>query len=124
MIFSGMPEGAAHIATAKVKWDRKYQSKYGITTGPARDLPAGAAEELDRLSKRIYKTLDLSGYARLDFRLTPEGKLSVLEANPNPNLARGEDFAASAEHAGIGYGDLLQKILNLGAQYRAEWKLV
>ncbi|MBL9091423.1 MAG: hypothetical protein JNL96_09385 [Planctomycetaceae bacterium] len=124
MSFSGMPEGTAHIATAKVKWDHKYQKKYGIATGAAKDLPVGAAERLDKLSKRIYKTLALSGYARMDFRLTPEGKFYVLEANPNPNLAQGEDYAESAAHAGLEYGELLQQILNLGLQYRAEWKLV
>lgn len=124
MVFTGMPEGTAHIATAKVKWDRKYQSKYGIATGAAKDLPSGVAEQLIRLSKRIYRALDLSGYARMDYRLTPEGKLYVLEANPNPNLARGEDFAASANHAGIEYDPLVQQILNLGMQYRAEWSLV
>ena len=123
MSFSGMPEGAAHIATAKVKWDHNYQTKHGITTAAAKHLPNGAAEHLNRLSKRIYKTLDLSGYARMDFRLTPEGKLYVLEANPNPNLAHGEDFAESAAHAGLKYGELLQQIINLGLQYRAQWKL-
>jgi D-alanine-D-alanine ligase len=123
MSFAGMPEGTAHIATAKVKWDHKYQEKYGISTGAAKHLPNGAAEHLDRLSKRIYKTLNLSGYARMDFRLTPEGKPYVLEANPNPNLALGEDFAESAAHDGLKYGELLQQILNLGLQYRAEWKL-
>jgi len=124
MMFTGMPEGTAHIATAKVKWDHKYQTKYGINTTAAKDLPIGAAEQLEKLSKRIYKTLDLSGYARMDFRMSPEGKLYVLEANPNPNLALGEDFAESAAHAGISYGELLQQIINLGLQYRAEWKLV
>lgn len=122
MVFRGMPDGAAHIATAKVKWDHKYQAKYGITTEAAKHLPPGAEEQLDRLSKRIFKTLDLSGYARMDFRLTPDGKLYVLEANPNPNLARGEDFAESAARVGLKYGDLLQQILHLGFQYRAEWK--
>lgn len=122
--FDGMPEGSAHIATAKVKWDRKYQKKYGITSGVAQDLPVGAAEHLERLSKRIYKSLDLSGYARMDFRLTPEGKPYVLEANPNPNLAQGEEYAGSAAHIGIKYGELIQQIINLGLQYRAEWKLV
>jgi D-alanine-D-alanine ligase len=124
MTFDGMPEGAARIATAKVKWDRKYQTKYGIATKAAKDLPTGAAEELERLSKRAYKALDLSGYARMDFRLTAEGKPALLEANPNPNLARDEDFAASAAHAGIEYDELLEQILNLGLQYRAAWKLV
>ena len=123
MEFGGMPDGTARIATAKAKWDHSYQIKYGITTGAAKNLPVGATENLARLAKRVYKSLDLSGYARMDFRLTPEGKLYVLEANPNPNLARDEDFAESAAHDGIPYGELLQQILNLGRQYRAEWKL-
>lgn len=123
MIFSGMPEGAVHIATAKAKWDRQYQAKYGIALDAAKHLPSGAAEQLDRLAKRIYKTLDLSGYARMDFRLTPEGKIYVLEANPNPNLANGEEYAESAARTGMNYGDLLEQILHLGFQYRAEWKL-
>ena len=123
MAFTGMPEGAARIATAKVKWDHKYQEKYGITTAAAKHLPNGAAEHLNRLSKRIHKTLDISGYARMDFRLTAEGKIYVLEANPNPNLAQGEDFAESAAHAGMKYRELLKQIVNLGLQYRAQWKL-
>ncbi|MEM9020314.1 MAG: D-alanine--D-alanine ligase, partial [Planctomycetota bacterium] len=53
-----------------------------------------------------------------DFRLSPEGKLYLLEANPNPQLAFGEDFAESAEHAGISYEQLLGRILNLGKRYR------
>jgi D-alanine-D-alanine ligase len=122
--FDGMPEGSAHIATRKVKWDQKYQKRNGITMGVAQDLPVGAAEQLDRLSKRIYKSLDLSGYARMDFRLTPEGKFYVLEANPNPNLAQGEEFAGSAAHIGVGYGELIQQIIQLGLQYRAAWKQV
>ncbi len=40
-------------------------------------------------------------YARMDFRLTPEGKIHVLEASPTPNLSEGEDFAESAAHVGL-----------------------
>jgi D-alanine-D-alanine ligase len=61
-------------------------------------------------------TLSLSGYARIDVRVDAEGKIYVLEANPNPQLAHGEDFADSAEHAGITYHDLLQRIVNLGVE--------
>jgi D-alanine-D-alanine ligase len=122
MLFSNMPEGVAHIATAKVKWDHKYQAKHGIATAAAKDLPNGLADHLPRLCRRIYRTLQMSGYARMDFRLTPEGKVFVLEANPNPNLAYGEDFAESAERIGLKYEPLLQRILNLGLSYQAEWK--
>ena len=55
---------------------------------------------LERLSKRIYRYLFLSGYARLDYRMTEEGQFYLLEANPNPQIAHNEDFADSAAHAG------------------------
>lgn len=124
MDFTNMPEGVAHIATAKVKWDHKYQEKHGILTNRAKGLPPGFDESIQRLCKRIYRTLEMSGYARLDFRLrASDNKLFVLEANPNPNLAYGEDLAESAHMAGIDYELLLQRILNLGLQYQAGWKL-
>jgi len=44
----------------------------------------------------------------------------VLEANPNPQLAYGEDFAESAERAGLDYDALLQQILNLGLRWRSD----
>lgn len=122
MMFNNMPEGVAHIATAKVKWDLKYQQKHGIETTAAKNLPDGLEQQLLRLSKRIYHTLGLSGYARMDFRLTDDGKVYVLEANPNPNLAYGEDFAESAERVGLKYEVLLQRIITLGFSYPAEWK--
>lgn len=123
MLFNKMPEGLARIASAKVKWDFKYQAKYGITTDRARDLPEGLEATLSKLSKRIYRTLEMSGYARMDFRLREDGKIFVLEANPNPNLAYGEDFAESAETSGVPYEELLQRILNLGLSYQAQWQL-
>ncbi len=75
-----------------------------------------------RLCKRIYRALNLSGYARMDLRLSNDGQVYVLEANPNPDLKYGEDFAESAESAGIGYSALLQRILTLGLSYQVEWK--
>jgi D-alanine-D-alanine ligase len=61
--------------------------------------------------------LSLSGYARLDYRLSNDGVFYLLEANPNPQIALNEDFADSAAHYGLTYGQLLQKILTLGLSY-------
>jgi D-alanine-D-alanine ligase len=69
MHFGSLPEGQPAIATRKVKWDRRYQEKYGITTAAAKDLPDGVLKRLENLSKRIYRALHLTGYARMDFRL-------------------------------------------------------
>ena len=122
MVFGSMPESLAAIATRKVKWDKRYQAKYGIITRAAEDLPAPVLAHLDKLSRRIYRALGLSGYARMDFRATPDGHVYVLEANANPNLEAAEDFAESARAAGVPYDELLERLLALGLSYRAEWR--
>jgi D-alanine-D-alanine ligase len=111
--------GGVLIATDKVKWDPAHQKKVGLKTGAARLKPT-AAEHLALLSKRIYRLLGLSGYARMDYRLNAFGTFYLLEANPNPQIARDEDFARSAMHAGMSYDDLLQKLLTLGQSYAAK----
>jgi D-alanine-D-alanine ligase len=71
----------------------------------------------------VYASLGLSGYARIDLRLRPDGEPFVLEANPNPDLSRADDFARAAAAAGIGYADLADRILRLGIAYHAAWYL-
>jgi D-alanine-D-alanine ligase len=122
MDFGTLPDAQSGIATRKVKWDRKYQEKHGIRTGPAQNLPNGVAERLATLSKRIYRSLHLSGYARMDFRLASDGTPYVLEANCNPNLSQDEDFAAAAAAAKIPYESLLERMMSLGLGYEAEWR--
>lgn len=122
MLFTGMPEGVAHIATARVKWNPKYQKKHGITTCAAVDLSDGQRDRIASLCKRVYRRLHMSGYGRIDLRLREDGQVFVLEANANPNLEYGEDFAESAEAAGISYEALLQRIINLGLRYEAPWQ--
>lgn len=119
ILFDNLPEGSVRIATAKVKWDLQYQEKLGIESEAAKNLPAEVEEHMRKLSKRVYRILGLSGYARMDFRLTEDGKTYLLEPNPNPDLADDEDFAQSARVAGIKYKILIQRIIDLGLRYRA-----
>ena len=124
MVFKNAPEGMPQIATARVKWDVEYQKKLGIETSEAQQLTPEIEQRIISACKRIYKALSLSGYARIDLRLSEAGQIFVLEANPNPNLSYGEDLAESAEKVGINYEQLLQKIISLGLNYQAEWRLV
>ena len=117
MDFAQMPDRAYRIASERVKWNDAYREKHGIMTGPA-VLPANLVHRIQHLCKRVYRTLDLSGYARIDLRLDAEERIYVLEANPNPQLAYGEDLAEAAEHAGISYEALLQQILGFGLDWR------
>ena len=82
----------------------------------AKGLPDALVTQIRNLCKRIYRVLELSGYARIDLRLDADGRVYVLEANPNPQLAYGEDFAESAEKAGVSYDGLIQRIVNLALQ--------
>ena len=118
LTFGNLPDGARPIATDKVKWDEDYQEKLKIYTGPAENLPEGVESRIVRYCKRAYKALGMSGYARMDFRLTDDGRLYLLEPNPNPDLNKDEDFAHSAAAAGIEYPELIQRIINLGFRYR------
>ncbi len=122
LVMERWPEGVPKIATSNVKWNRAYQKKVGLVTKPAvLSEDKAKNEELlgraRRLSKRIYRILGLSGYARIDYRVTADGRFYLLEANPNPQIARDEDFADSAAHGGVSYERLLQKIVTLGMSY-------
>jgi D-alanine-D-alanine ligase len=121
-IFGELKAGRAAIATRKAKWDRAYQARHGITSGKAEGLPAGLAEKLDHLARRIYRALHMTGYARIDFRVRADGTPLVLEANANPNLEREEDFADAALNDGIGYPELMKRLITLGRAYRAAWR--
>ena len=120
MLFTRMGGRTHRIATEKVKWSPSYQKKAGISTDQAKDLPEGAAEKIQYMAKRVYKVLHLSGYGRIDIRMDEQGRMYVLEANPNPQLAYGEDFAESAERMGIKYPQLIQKILMTGLRWKAD----
>jgi D-alanine-D-alanine ligase len=118
MHFGTLAEVQAGIATRRVKWDRDYQVKHGITTGPAEGLSEAEVEKLSHLAKRIYRALHMCGFARLDFRMRNDGKVFLLEANANR-----EDFAESAESVGLGYKKLIGRIVSLGLSYKPEWRL-
>jgi D-alanine-D-alanine ligase len=117
--FGNMAEGAWRIATEKVKHDPDYQERRGILHGPAKDLSPELYTRIQRTAKRIYRTLELDGYARIDFRLSAEGILYFLEANPNPEIAESQEFATAARHDGLSYPDLLHQILALGVRRAA-----
>ncbi len=115
-----LPPDALPIATARVKWSSKYQKKYGIESGEVEGLSPKLVRTIQRTAKRAYHILGLNGYARMDFRLDPQEHLYFLEANPNAQLAYGEDLAESAERAGISYEALIQQILNIGLNWKPE----
>jgi D-alanine-D-alanine ligase len=120
LVFDKIDDNIQKIATYNVKWNEKYREKYGIDYQFVRNLPNGVPEKIIRLCKRVYRVLGMSGYARIDLRLSNDGRLYVLEANPNAAIGVDEDVAFSAEKAGLSYEQLIQKVLNLGLHYQKQ----
>ena len=112
--FGSMAQSAWPIATEKVKRDPNYQERVVILDGPAKELAPELYSRIQRTAKRVYRTLELDGYARIDFRLSADGIPYFLEANPNPEIAKSQEFATAARHDGLAYADLLHRILALG----------
>jgi D-alanine-D-alanine ligase len=123
MDFGNLTKLQARVATRKVKWDRKYQQRHGIATHEARDLSTIQIGALHKLAKRICRALHMTGYVRLDLRMRDDGKVFLLEANANPDLTYGEDFAESAAAAGMSYEATIKRIVSLGLAYRPEWRM-
>jgi D-alanine-D-alanine ligase len=101
--------GAPQIATASVKNDATYRTRWRIRYREARLTPAVLAR-VNEASRRIFHALKLRDYARIDYRLKADGELVFLEANPNPDLAR-HTFGRNRCFAGLQHTDLIGQIV-------------
>ncbi len=112
--FSDTASQEQRIATYRVKWNDKYRDKIGFKYGFAKSLESGTQAKIEKLARRIYRKLLLSGYARLDLRMDANGDLYVLEANPNCAIAHDDDLAEAAKKAGYSYPELINRVLGIG----------
>jgi D-alanine-D-alanine ligase len=116
--FSNVPHGEPKYASFKAKWSNDYRERWGIFNTFADDLEADVLSRIERVSRRVFRVLQMSSFGRIDMRLRNDGKLFVMEANPNPAIAMFEDFAESARRAGIPYNDLIERIARMGLAAR------
>lgn len=114
--FDKVDDPGKQFYSTNAKFDVKYRKRKGISTRKA-NIDEKLQLEMQKLAKRAYKALGISGYARMDLRVDKNGKAYIIEANPNPDISEHDDFAQSAKAAGISYPELLEKILRLGRQW-------
>lgn len=114
LVFKEVPPDEPKIATFKAKWDDEYRERWGLKNQFVEDLDPAVERDIQQACKRIYRLLTLDGYARMDLRLTADNKVYFIEANPNPILAADEDFALSAQKAGVAYPQLIDRLMRQG----------
>ncbi|MBN1836928.1 MAG: GNAT family N-acetyltransferase [Spirochaetales bacterium] len=112
MRFVDYPQGKPRIVGYAAKWD---QGSFEYTHTVRRfDFEAADRRLLERLvglARRCWGLFELSGYARVDFRVDPAGLPWVLEVNVNPCLSPDAGFAAAAERAGLSYDEVVERLV-------------
>ncbi len=107
--------GESAFATERIKFNPIQQRRRRILARRFRG-DERLARALRAAAEKAYGALELSGYARMDFRVDPFGKIFLIDANANPNLSRSEDFALAARDSGWEYEEALQQIVRLGIE--------
>jgi D-alanine-D-alanine ligase len=117
---SKLPEGRPRIAGAEVKWGRGTRAYRDTKSAVAEDLPEETVALLQQTAVAVFQALELRDYARIDMRLRPDGRVAVIEANPNPWLASKAEFAMAARKSGRNYTQLIEELVDLAmARYGA-----
>jgi D-alanine-D-alanine ligase len=110
---SRLPEGTPRIAGAEVKWGKGTRAYRDTKSAVAEGLPEETTAALQQTAVAVYQALELRDYGRIDMRLRPDGRVAVIEANPNPWLASKAEFAMAARKSGRNYTQLIEEIVDL-----------
>jgi D-alanine-D-alanine ligase len=96
-----------------VKWGKGTRAYRDTKSAVAEDLPEDVVNQLHTTAIAVYQALELRDYARIDMRLRPDGRVAVIEANPNPWLASKAEFAMAARKSGRNYTQLIEEIVEM-----------
>jgi D-alanine-D-alanine ligase len=110
---SKLPEGTPRIAAAEVKWGKGTAAYRDTKSAIATDLPEDIQAVLQHTAVAAYQALELRDYGRVDMRLQADGRVQVIEVNPNPWLSSRAEFAMAARKSGRTYTQLIEEILDL-----------
>jgi len=113
---SKLPEGMPRIAGYEVKFDVNTEAYRKTKSAPARDIDEETTERIQQTALTAYRALKLRDYGRIDMRLDKNGRVYVLEANPNPWLDPAAEFAMAAKEAGKSYKDVIGEIVELAME--------
>jgi D-alanine-D-alanine ligase len=110
---SKLPDGMPRIASAEVKWGKGTKAYRDTKSSIATDLPEESVQALQQTAIAAYQALELRDYGRVDMRLQPDGRVHVIEVNPNPWLSSKAEFAMAARKSGRSYLQLIEEIVEL-----------
>jgi D-alanine-D-alanine ligase len=110
---SKLPDGTPRIAAAEVKWGKGTKAYRDTKSAIASDLSEETMATLQQTAVAAYQALELRDYGRVDMRLQADGRVHVIEVNPNPWLSSRAEFAMAARKSGRTYNQLIEEIVEL-----------
>jgi D-alanine-D-alanine ligase len=113
---SKLPRGTPKIASRDVKFETDSKA-YRLTKSTiAEDLDESTVQKLSETALAAYRAVKLRDYGRIDMRLTSDGEVYVIEANPNPWLSSKHEFAMAAKKSGRSYTQLIGEIVDMALE--------
>jgi len=116
---SKLPKGVPRIASQDVKFEKDTEAYKLTKSAIAEDLDEETEARLTETAIKAYRAVKLRDYGRIDMRLSSKGDVYVIEANPNPWLSSGQEFAMAARKSGLSYTQMIGEIVELAMARQA-----
>ena len=116
LVFENSENPDKEFYSNRAKFNKKYRERKGVKTVKAKLTPA-LEDKIVKIARDTYQALEINGYARIDLRMTQDETVYVIEANPNPDISKEDEFALSAKYSDMNYKTLLTKILSLAKSW-------
>jgi D-alanine-D-alanine ligase len=117
--FSEMPAGRPRIVSFEAKWEETSAEYRGTKPVRCTGLTAEVEARIATVARTAFAAMELRDYGRLDVRLAADGTPFVIDVNPNCDLSEDAGgFARAGRAAGLGYDEVIRRIVDLAFQRR------
>jgi D-alanine-D-alanine ligase len=114
--YSEFPEGIPKICGYEAKWvveSPEYQKSKPICPAP---LEWVMKKSIEHIVTKVFKLFGCRDYARVDIRVDRDGKIYILEVNPNPDISPQSGMTRALTTQGTTYKEFVSNLLERALQ--------
>ena len=115
-----LPPGMARILTFEAKWEPDSPYYQGTTTVCPAEIEVEEQERIANTALSVFRVIGCKGYGRVDMRADSEGRINVIEVNPNPDISPGTGVARQTAAAGMTYTEFVERIIEIALEKEAD----
>jgi D-alanine-D-alanine ligase len=112
ILFKNYPDGKEKVVGYTSKWNEKsFEYKNTVRSFTVDPDDTDLLMKLKKITEECWKVFNLSGYARVDYRVSEDGEIYILEVNANPCISPDAGFSAACNKAGYSYTKMIENII-------------